>query len=135
MDQISITSRIGNFAGQIRLEKGTAARHYDEFVDEAAWAARSAREKVILWGLIDWVELERVHDFVAEENPGTPLSVTQDETLNLIRSVVADAPRFTGSGPQRVRRSIRRQVDLAVVLLARSHGQRHSRCARTRSGN
>lgn len=59
-------------------------------MDEAAWAARSAREKVILWGLVDWVERERVHDFVAEENPGAPLSVLQDKTLTMIDSVVAE---------------------------------------------
>jgi hypothetical protein len=45
---------------------------------------------VILWGLVDWVELERVHDFVAEENPGAPLSVLQDKTLDMIGSLVAE---------------------------------------------
>jgi hypothetical protein len=62
-----------------------------KLVDESAWAARSAREKVILWGLVDWVELERVHDFVAEENPGAQLSILQDQTLDMIGSLVAES--------------------------------------------
>jgi hypothetical protein len=50
----------------------------------------SAREEVLLRGLIDWVALERVHKRVARENSGKPLSVIQDKTLELIRSLVSE---------------------------------------------
>jgi hypothetical protein len=50
----------------------------------------SAREEVLLRGLIDWVALERVHSRVARENSGEPLSVIQNKTLDLIRSLVSD---------------------------------------------
>lgn len=50
----------------------------------------SAREEVLLWGLIDWVGFERVHWYVARENAGEPLSVIQCRTLDLIRSLVSD---------------------------------------------
>jgi hypothetical protein len=59
-------------------------------VDESVWRARSAREKVILWALIDWIELERIHGFVVEENPSDSVSAIQGKTLDLIRSVVSD---------------------------------------------
>jgi hypothetical protein len=50
----------------------------------------SAREEVLRWGLIDWVELDRIHWYVAKENPGKPLSVIQDKTLELIHSLVSE---------------------------------------------
>jgi hypothetical protein len=50
----------------------------------------SARDEVLLRGLIDWVALERVHWIVARENAGEPLSVVQDKVLDLIRSLVTD---------------------------------------------
>jgi hypothetical protein len=50
----------------------------------------SAREEVLLRGLIDWVALERVHSIVTRENAGEPLSVIQDKVLDLIRSLVTD---------------------------------------------
>jgi hypothetical protein len=50
----------------------------------------SAREEVLLRGLIDWVELDRIHWYVARENPGQSLSVIQNKTLDLIRSLVSD---------------------------------------------
>jgi hypothetical protein len=50
----------------------------------------SAREEVLLRGLIDWVALERVHNSVARENAGAPLAVIQDKVLDLIRSLVTD---------------------------------------------
>jgi hypothetical protein len=59
-------------------------------MDELVWAARSAREKVLLWGLVDWVELRRVHDFVREENPADSIPGIQDKTLELIRSLVSE---------------------------------------------
>jgi hypothetical protein len=50
----------------------------------------SARDEVLLRGLIDWVALERVHHRVARENAGEPLAVIQDKVLDLIRSLVTD---------------------------------------------
>ena len=50
----------------------------------------SAREEVLLRGLIDWVALERVHWIVARENAGESLAVIQDKVLDLIRSLVTD---------------------------------------------
>jgi hypothetical protein len=50
----------------------------------------SAREEVLRWGLVDWVELDRIHWYVAKENPGKPLSVIQNKTLDLIHSLVSD---------------------------------------------
>jgi hypothetical protein len=48
----------------------------------------SARDEVLLRGLIDWVALQRVHSRVAREHPGEPLAVIQ--VLDLIRSLVTD---------------------------------------------
>jgi hypothetical protein len=50
----------------------------------------SARDEVLGWGLIDWVELDRIHRYVARENPGQPLSAIQHKTLDLTRSLVCD---------------------------------------------
>ena len=50
----------------------------------------SAREDVLRWGLVDWVELDRIHGYVAREFPGQPLSVIQNKTLDLIHSLVSD---------------------------------------------
>jgi hypothetical protein len=50
----------------------------------------SAREEVLLRGLIDWVALQRIHSRVARENAGEPLAVVQDKVLDLIRSLVTD---------------------------------------------
>ena len=50
----------------------------------------SAREEILGWGLVDWVALDRIHWCVAEENPGEPLPVNQNKTLNLIHSLVSD---------------------------------------------
>jgi len=50
----------------------------------------SAREEVLLRGLIDWVALERIHSRVARENEGAPLAVVQEKVLDLIRSLVSE---------------------------------------------
>lgn len=52
--------------------------------------ALSARTGVLLWGLVDWVELDRIHGYVAQENPGEPLAIVQGKTLELIRSLASD---------------------------------------------
>ncbi len=53
-------------------------------------AVASARDEVLLRGLIDWVALERVHSRVARENPSEPLAVVQEKVLDLIRTLVTD---------------------------------------------
>jgi hypothetical protein len=35
----------------------------------------TAREEVLLFGLIDWVHLARIHWFVAQDNANAPLSL------------------------------------------------------------
>jgi hypothetical protein len=50
----------------------------------------SARDEVLLRGLIDWVALERVHTRVARENAGEPLPLVQEKVLDLIRSLVTE---------------------------------------------
>ncbi|HEY1842852.1 MAG TPA: hypothetical protein VGG53_22020 [Mycobacterium sp.] len=50
----------------------------------------SAREDVLRWGLVDWVELDRIHWFVAREYPEQPLAVVQNKTLELIRSLASE---------------------------------------------
>jgi hypothetical protein len=51
---------------------------------------KSARDEVLLRGLIDWVALERVHRRVARANPGKPVADIQNKTLDLIWSLVSD---------------------------------------------
>ena len=50
----------------------------------------SARDEVLLWGLVDWVELDRIHRFVASEAPNEPIAVIQTRTLELIRSLASE---------------------------------------------
>lgn len=49
--------------------------------------AFSAREEVLLASLDDTVELGVVHQCVAQANPGEVLSIIQEQTLGLIRSL------------------------------------------------
>ena len=51
----------------------------------------TAREIVLLRGPVDWIALDRIHWDVAQENPGSPLTVVQAKTLELIRSLVDEA--------------------------------------------
>jgi hypothetical protein len=50
----------------------------------------SAREETLDYGLVDWVDLGRIHWYVMEDNPGAPLSRVQHQTMSLIRSLVSD---------------------------------------------
>lgn len=50
----------------------------------------SARDEVLRWGLVDWVELDRIHRYVASENPDESAATIQNRTLDLIRSLVSD---------------------------------------------
>jgi hypothetical protein len=56
----------------------------------------SARDEVLLWGLVDWVELDRIHRYVADEHPGEPTAIIQNHTLDLIRSLVSDGLFLVG---------------------------------------
>lgn len=85
-------------------------------MDDSVWDALPARDKVILWGQVDWIELERIHDFVVQENPTAPLSVVQDKTLEVIRSVVSDGLCLIGSVAGRVNRFTAWDMPLADSL-------------------
>jgi hypothetical protein len=56
-------------------------------VDEAVWEASSPREKVLVSGLTDWVELGQVHSYVERAHPGASLAEIQAETLGLVRAL------------------------------------------------
>jgi hypothetical protein len=58
--------------------------------------AESARDEVILWALVDWVPLDRIHDWVAAEHSAESISVIRANTLELIRSLVADGLFIVG---------------------------------------
>ena len=59
-------------------------------MDEAVWEASSARDKVLVSGLTDWVELGQVHSFVERANPGAPLATIQAQTLGLVSALAHD---------------------------------------------
>jgi hypothetical protein len=59
-------------------------------VDEAAWEASSPREKVLISGLTDWVDLGQIHSYVERSNPGASLAGIQAETLDLIRALAGE---------------------------------------------
>ncbi|MCG5432307.1 hypothetical protein LV457_08370 [Mycobacterium sp. MYCO198283] len=61
----------------------------------------SARDEVLLWGLVDWVEFLCVHNSVAAADRDAPTSVIQAETLELLESIVAEGLFVIGdlSGP------------------------------------
>jgi hypothetical protein len=50
----------------------------------------SARDNVLLLGLVDWVPLERVHYEVAKASNDMPLSKVQTATLELIKTLVGE---------------------------------------------
>jgi hypothetical protein len=62
----------------------------------------STREKVLLRGLVDWVALDRIHWDVSQDNVGASISVIQEKTLELLRSLAADELFRLGdlSGPE-----------------------------------
>jgi len=51
---------------------------------------RSTRENILIHGLIDWVDLARVHSDILQENPSVPLSEVQKKTLETIRTLVSE---------------------------------------------
>jgi hypothetical protein len=51
---------------------------------------RTARENILIHGLIDWVSLAHVHSDVLQENPTASQSDLQKKTLDTIRSLVSD---------------------------------------------
>jgi hypothetical protein len=50
----------------------------------------TAREKILIYGLDDWVDLGRIHRNVAQASPSLSLSEIQQKTLDTIRSLVGD---------------------------------------------
>lgn len=50
----------------------------------------TARRKVLLEGLIDWVPLDDVHRLVARIQPDAPAEEVQPQVLQLIESLVAE---------------------------------------------
>lgn len=58
---------------------------------------KTARDKVLLRGLVDWVDLGRIHATVKDEHPDASLSELQDQSLSLIRSLVSDGQFVFGS--------------------------------------
>ena len=65
-------------------------------MDEAVWDASSPREKVLVSGLIDWVELGQIHSFVERANPGASLAAIQAETLGLVRALADEGLSLIG---------------------------------------
>jgi hypothetical protein len=51
---------------------------------------KTARENILIHGLIDWVRLSGVHSYVLQENRTAPPSELQQETLEMIHSLVSD---------------------------------------------
>lgn len=47
----------------------------------------TARERVLIRGLVDWVALDRVHWEVLQDNKDESVAVVQRKTLDLIRSL------------------------------------------------
>ena len=52
--------------------------------------ALTAREKILVEGLTDWVKLQQVHEYVAFEDSSAPLTDVQRRTLELVRSMAAE---------------------------------------------
>jgi hypothetical protein len=50
----------------------------------------SAREKILVEGLNDWVKLVQVHDYVADEDLLASLPEVQRKTLDLVRSMAVE---------------------------------------------
>jgi hypothetical protein len=70
-------------------------------VDEAVWEAGSPRDKVLVSGLTDWVDLGQIHSYVDRANPGAALTAIQAETLELVRALADEGLVRIGdlSGP------------------------------------
>jgi hypothetical protein len=51
---------------------------------------KTARENILIHGLIDWVSLAHVHSDVLQENRTAPPSEVQQKTLDTIRALVSD---------------------------------------------
>ena len=64
-------------------------RLFDD-ADTDGGVVMTARDEVLMRGLIDWVPFQRVHVSVAREHAGEPLAVIQDKVLDLIRSLVTE---------------------------------------------
>jgi hypothetical protein len=51
---------------------------------------KTARENILIHGLIDWVNLGGVHSYVLQEDRSASPSEVQQKTLDTIRSLVSD---------------------------------------------
>jgi hypothetical protein len=51
---------------------------------------KTARENILIYGLIDWVNLGGVHSYALQEDRSASLSEVQQKTLDTIRSLVSD---------------------------------------------
>lgn len=51
---------------------------------------KTARDNVLIHGLIDWVSLSSVHSDVLQENPDRPLAEVRSQTFSLVRSLLED---------------------------------------------
>jgi hypothetical protein len=58
---------------------------------------KTARENILIEGLDDSVDLGGVHQYVVQEDPSLSLSEVQDNTLEIIRSLVDDGLVELGS--------------------------------------
>jgi hypothetical protein len=58
---------------------------------------KTARENILIEGLDDSVDLGRVHHHVVREDPSLSLSEVQNNTLEIIRSLVSDGLVELGS--------------------------------------
>ncbi|WP_157895823.1 hypothetical protein [Mycobacteroides chelonae] len=63
------------------------------------YADYTAREKILVEGLGDWVQLLGVHWYVEQEDLSAPLQLVQEKTINMIRSLVLDGLFELGEDP------------------------------------
>jgi hypothetical protein len=76
----------------------------------------SARENVLLLGLVDWVPLERVHYEVSNANKNATPSDVQTKTLRLIDTVVGEGLFVLGELAPKGVRFIPWDVPLDVAM-------------------
>jgi hypothetical protein len=64
----------------------------DEGPDNVArqwdWPFAQGAAKILVYGTIDWIELDQIHWRVKEVSPDTPIDVIQQRTLDLIADLV-----------------------------------------------
>lgn len=63
------------------------------------YADYTAREKILVDGVGDWVQLLAVHWHVEQESPDTSLPEVQEKTIDMIRSLVREGLFELGTVP------------------------------------